>query len=89
MRRRVKILSGLRRSEATERRSRKDPGAASCNHSVTGSSTETTCTNTFAVREGFHYKFWAYILVSRTGALYVGITGYFDRRIQQHKNGFH
>jgi putative endonuclease len=38
-----------------------------------------------AVRDGFHYKFWVYILVSRTGTLYVGVTGYFDRRIAQHK----
>ena len=37
------------------------------------------------MRDGFHYKFWVYILVSRTGTLYVGITGYFDRRILQHK----
>jgi putative endonuclease len=37
------------------------------------------------VRDGFYYKFWVYILVSRTGTLYVGITGYFDRRILQHK----
>jgi putative endonuclease len=38
-----------------------------------------------AVRDGFHYKFWVYILTSRTGTLYIGITGYFDRRILQHK----
>jgi putative endonuclease len=38
-----------------------------------------------AVRDGFHYKFWVYILVSRTGTLYIGITGYFDSRISQHK----
>jgi putative endonuclease len=37
------------------------------------------------VRDGFYYKFWVYILVSRTGTLYVGITGYLDRRISQHK----
>jgi putative endonuclease len=39
----------------------------------------------FPVRDGFHYKFWVYILVSRSGTLYVGITGYLDRRIMQHK----
>ena len=39
----------------------------------------------FAVRDGFNYTFWVYILVSRTGTLYVGITGYIDRRILQHK----
>jgi putative endonuclease len=38
-----------------------------------------------AVRDGVHYKFWVYILTSRTGTLYVGITGYFERRIMQHK----
>jgi len=38
-----------------------------------------------AVRDGFDYTFWVYILVSRTGTLYVGITGYIDRRIAQHK----
>ena len=37
------------------------------------------------MRDGFHYKFWVYILTSRTGMLYIGITGYFDRRIMQHK----
>jgi putative endonuclease len=37
------------------------------------------------VHDGFHYKFWVYILASRTGTLYVGVTGYFDRRISQHK----
>jgi putative endonuclease len=39
----------------------------------------------FVVRDGFDYKFWVYILVSRSGTLYVGITGYIDRRISQHK----
>ena len=37
------------------------------------------------MRDGFYYKFWVYILSSRTGTLYVGITGFFDRRIHQHK----
>src|SRR5262249_19672638 len=37
------------------------------------------------MRDGFSYTFWVYIMVSRTGTLYVGITGYFDRRIMQHK----
>ena len=46
---------------------------------------ETPVLTCFAVREGSHYKFWVYILVSRTGTLYIGITGYFDRRISQHK----
>ena len=46
---------------------------------------ETPVLTFFAVRDGFDYKFWVYILVSRTGTLYIGITGYFDRRILQHK----
>ena len=37
------------------------------------------------MRDGFHYKFWVYILSSRSGTLYVGITGFFDKRIHQHK----
>jgi putative endonuclease len=39
----------------------------------------------FRMREGFHYKFWVYILSSRSGTVYVGITGFFERRIHQHK----
>jgi putative endonuclease len=37
------------------------------------------------MRDGFHYKFWVYILSSRSGTLYVGITGFFEQRIHQHK----
>ena len=37
------------------------------------------------MREGNDYTFWVYILTSRTGTLYIGITGYIDRRIPQHK----
>jgi putative endonuclease len=37
------------------------------------------------VRDGVYYKFWVYILSSRSGTLYVGITGFFEKRIQQHK----
>jgi putative endonuclease len=37
------------------------------------------------MRDGFHYKFWVYILSSRSGTLYSGLTGYFERRIYQHK----
>ena len=58
---------------------------AGCDHADSVSSTETLVLTSFAVRDGFHYQFWVYILTSRTGTLYVGITGYFDRRIQQHK----
>ena len=35
--------------------------------------------------DGLQYKFWVYILSSRTGTLYTGITGFFTRRIHQHK----
>ena len=37
------------------------------------------------MRDGSSYKFWVYILTSTTGTLYVGVTGYFDRRVMQHK----
>jgi putative endonuclease len=37
------------------------------------------------MRDGSFYKFWVYIIVSRTGTLYVGVTGYLARRIHQHK----
>jgi putative endonuclease len=39
----------------------------------------------FAMRDGSYYEFWVYILTSRTGTLYVGVTGYLDSRITQHK----
>jgi hypothetical protein len=38
-----------------------------------------------SMRDGFHYKFWVYILCSRSGTLYTGRTGFFEQRIQQHK----
>jgi len=63
----------------------KNPDTAGSDRAATGSSTEAPVLTFCAVRDGFHYKFWVYILVSRTGTLYVGITGYFDRRILQHK----
>jgi len=37
------------------------------------------------MRHWSFYKFWVYILISRTGTVYVGITGHLARRIQQHK----
>jgi predicted GIY-YIG superfamily endonuclease len=43
------------------------------------------CDTLAAVRDGFNYKFWVYILTSSTGTLYIGITGYIDRRLSQHK----
>jgi len=37
------------------------------------------------MRDGLQYKFWVYILSSRTGTPYTGITGFFTHRILQHK----
>ncbi|HET8890654.1 MAG TPA: GIY-YIG nuclease family protein [Candidatus Angelobacter sp.] len=38
-----------------------------------------------AMRDGSYYEFWVYILTSRSGTLYVGVTGYLGTRIMQHK----
>lgn len=40
-----------------------------------------------AMREGRFYKFWVYIMTSSTGTLYIGMTGFVDTRIFQHKSG--
>ncbi|HET9165926.1 MAG TPA: GIY-YIG nuclease family protein [Candidatus Angelobacter sp.] len=40
-----------------------------------------------AMREGRFYKFWVYIIASPTGTLYIGMTGFIDTRIFQHKSG--
>lgn len=39
------------------------------------------------MRDGRFYKFWVYIMGSRTGTLYTGMTGFFDTRVGQHKLG--
>ncbi len=39
------------------------------------------------MKDGRFYKFWVYIVGSRTGTLYIGMTGFFDTRIGQHKLG--
>jgi len=39
----------------------------------------------FAMRDGDYYEFWVYILASRTGKLYIGVTGNLGPRIMQHK----
>jgi putative endonuclease len=39
------------------------------------------------MRDGSFCKFWVYIMASRTGTLSVGVTGYLDRRVGQHKSG--
>jgi putative endonuclease len=37
------------------------------------------------MRDGSYYEFWVYILTSRSGTLYVGVTGFLGSRILQHK----
>jgi predicted GIY-YIG superfamily endonuclease len=37
------------------------------------------------MRDGSYFEFWVYILTSRNGTLYVGVTGYLHSRIMQHK----
>jgi len=37
------------------------------------------------MRDGDYYEFWVYILASRTGTLYIGVTGDLGPRIMQHK----
>jgi putative endonuclease len=39
------------------------------------------------MRDGQLFKYWVYIVGSRTGTLYVGMTGFFNTRIGQHKSG--
>src|SRR5215467_3741618 len=39
------------------------------------------------MRDGQFYRFWVYIMGSRTGVLYTGMTGNFTLRIHQHKSG--
>ena len=63
----------------------KDPDAAVCNHTALGSSPQTSVLTSFAMRDGFFHQYWVYILTSNTGTLYIGMTGYIDRRITQHK----
>ena len=41
----------------------------------------------FPMRDGHEYKFWVYITASPTGTLNTGVTGFFERRIMQHKTG--
>ena len=78
------ILSELRASEAKEEES-KDQTIFIASIPHQGVLPTPHVLPSFPVRDGFHYKFWVYILTSRTGTLYIGITGYIDRRITQHK----
>jgi len=79
-------LDRLRRSGATEAEWR-DPEDVSPAMQMQGvlSKTAGCYPLRLHMRDGFYYKFWVYILCSRTGTLYVGITGYLNRRITQHK----
>jgi putative endonuclease len=54
-------------------------------HPDSGSFYENVYATISGMRDGRYYKFWVYILTSRTGTLYVGVTGFFDKRIHQHK----
>jgi putative endonuclease len=40
-----------------------------------------------AMREGRFYKFWVYIMSSSSGTLYIGMAGFIDTRVFQHKSG--
>jgi len=77
-------LEQTRGSGATESAS-KGPEDAYTTMPIRGVSTHARCATLSHVRDGFYYKYWVYILTSRTGTLYIGITGYFDKRIHQHK----
>lgn len=37
------------------------------------------------MRDGRFYKFWVYMVCSPSGTLYIGLTGYINVRIKQHK----
>ena len=39
------------------------------------------------MRDGRFYTFWVYMMGSRTGTLYAGMTGFFTKRVGQHKSG--
>ncbi len=39
------------------------------------------------MKDGFHHKYWVYIVASLSGTLYTGLSGDLYRRIMQHKNG--
>ena len=46
---------------------------------------EKRCATILAMRDGSYYQFWVYILTSRTGTLYIGVTGYLGSRIMEHR----
>ena len=77
-------------SEHERRRSKgesKDPEDVSSATPTQGVSTRMGVLSFPAMREGRFYKFWVYIIASRTGTLYTGMTGFVDTRIFQHISG--
>ena len=80
------ILSESRAEERREGES-KDPEKAPAAMPRQGVSTRMAVLLFPAMREGRFYKFWVYIIASPTGTLYIGMTGFIDARIFQHKSG--
>jgi putative endonuclease len=64
------------------------PEDASAVNIVSGSSlVYSVCYDFSPMRDGHQYKFWVYIMASPSGTLNTGVTGFFERRITQHKTG--
>ncbi len=40
-----------------------------------------------SMRDGPFYQFWVYIMASPSGTLYIGVTGFLGKRVEQHKLG--
>jgi predicted GIY-YIG superfamily endonuclease len=38
------------------------------------------------MRDGHRYKFWVYIMASSSGTLNIGVTGFFEQRINATQN---
>jgi len=68
-----------------DERKSKDPENASPAMPLQGVLLNNAVLRSFGMRDGSYYEFWVYILTSRTGTLYVGVTGYLGSRIMQHK----
>lgn len=76
---RARATAGVRRVEGPR-------GCVPC-HADVGSFNENGHATISGMREGRFYIFWVYIMASRTGTLYIGMTGFVDMRIFQHKSG--